>query len=51
MKKQHFSMDNLEKGNSSMKSRHGYIRLKKQKIRLKKEEDKSKLANKNKCFA
>ena len=39
MKKQHFSMDNLEKikirkGNVSIKSGYGYIRLKKkQKIR------------------
>ena len=57
MKKQHFSMDNLEKikigkGNVSIKSGYGYIRLKKNK-RLgerKREANKSKLTSKNKCL-
>ena len=57
MRKQHFSTDNLEKikikkGNISMKSRHGYIRLKNKRTYKRREEiDKSKLTSKNKCFA
>ena len=57
MRKQHFSTDNLEKikikkGNISMKSRHGYIRLKNKRTDKRRGEiDKSKLTSKNKCFA
>ena len=57
MRKQHFSTDNLEKikiekRNISMKSRHGYIRLKNKRTSKRRGEiDKSKLTSKNKCFA
>ena len=57
MRKQHFSTDNLEKikiekGNISMKSRHGHIRLKNKRTDKRRGEiDKSKLTSKNKCFA
>ena len=57
MRKQYFSTDNLEKikiekWNISMKSRHGYIRLKNKRTSKRRGEiDKSKFTSKNKCFA